>query len=250
MPRMRTLKPGFFSNDVLAEVTPLGRLLFQGLWCLADREGRLEDRPRRIKAEIIPYDDADVPALLDDLARLGFLIRYESDGQRFIQVTNFAKHQNPHIKEPASIIPAPSEHSASTVPAPDEPCMYESWDPVTDTDTPLPPSGAAEKDPDPSGPSTARRSQPKPKPKPKHEPITDQDIEDLVEKHASAFGSRQAVRDEIENALNHQARLKNFKERLYVDNWLRRSLEQRGGSLRLVHSQPARKVIDRTGTEN
>jgi len=34
----------------------LARLLYPGLWMLADREGRLEDRPLRIKAEILPYD--------------------------------------------------------------------------------------------------------------------------------------------------------------------------------------------------
>src|SRR5215831_17520559 len=39
MPRTRALKPGFFQNDVLADVEPLGRLLFAGLWTLADRAG-------------------------------------------------------------------------------------------------------------------------------------------------------------------------------------------------------------------
>ena len=37
--RARNLKPGFFKNETLAEIEPLGRLLFQGLWCMADREG-------------------------------------------------------------------------------------------------------------------------------------------------------------------------------------------------------------------
>lgn len=112
---MRTLKPSFFSNDQLAEVHPLGRLLFQGLWCMADREGRLEDRPKRIKAEVLPYDACNIERLLDDLQARGFILRYEVDGDRFIQVVNFAKHQNPHVKEPPSTIPAPDEHGASPV---------------------------------------------------------------------------------------------------------------------------------------
>jgi hypothetical protein len=119
MPRMRTLKPGFFSNDLLAEVPPLGRLLFQGLWCLADREGRLEDRPKRIKAEILPYDACNLESLLKALEQRGFITRYTSGGVRYIQVSNFSKHQNPHQKEPPSTIPAPEEHSASTVLSPD-----------------------------------------------------------------------------------------------------------------------------------
>ena len=48
MARARILKPGFFANELLAEIHPYGRLLFAGLWTLADREGRLEDRPKRI----------------------------------------------------------------------------------------------------------------------------------------------------------------------------------------------------------
>lgn len=115
MARARNIKPSFFTNDSLAEVDPLGRLLFQGLWCHADREGRLEDRPRKLKAEILPYDNCDVEGLLADLDRHGFISRYEVDGRRFIQVVNFAKHQNPHIKEAASEIPAQGEHGASTV---------------------------------------------------------------------------------------------------------------------------------------
>ena len=50
MARARNIKPGFFANENLAECDPLARLLFAGLWCLADREGRLEDRPKRIAA--------------------------------------------------------------------------------------------------------------------------------------------------------------------------------------------------------
>lgn len=114
MARARNIKPSFFANDDLADINPLGRLLFIGLWTLADREGRLEDRPRRIKAEVLPYDGCDVDELLQDLNKYGFILRYEVDGERFIQVLNFAKHQNPHVKESASHIPAPGQHSAST----------------------------------------------------------------------------------------------------------------------------------------
>lgn len=114
MPRARNIKPGFFTNDLLAETGPLGMLLFEGLWCMADREGRLEDRPRRLKAELLPYFDADVDALLDELASRGFVVRYERDGARYLQVVNFGKHQSPHVKEAPSTIPAPDEHGAST----------------------------------------------------------------------------------------------------------------------------------------
>jgi hypothetical protein len=121
MARARNLKPSFFTNDILAEVPALGRLLFQGLWCVADREGRLADRPRKLKAEILPYDDCDIESMLCMLAERGFIQRYQVNGERFIQVVNFTKHQNPHVKESASSIPAPDKHSASTVQDPEIP---------------------------------------------------------------------------------------------------------------------------------
>lgn len=124
MARARNIKPGFFTNDVLAEVDPLGRILFQGLWCHADREGRLECRPRKLKAEILPYDECDIDDLLSQLESRGFISVYSVENSQYIQVVNFSKHQNPHIKEGASSIPAPNgtvqastENSTSTVQA-------------------------------------------------------------------------------------------------------------------------------------
>lgn len=107
MARARNIKPGFFTNDVLAECSALARILFQGLWCHADREGRLEDRPRKLKAEILPYDECNTEELLCQLESRGFIVRYSHGAERFIQVVNFCKHQNPHVKEQESTIPAP-----------------------------------------------------------------------------------------------------------------------------------------------
>jgi len=113
--RARNIKPGFFKNDLLAECDPLARILFAGLWCEADREGRLEDRPKRLKGEYLCYDNCDVDDLLDQLATRGFIVRYSVGERKYIQVLEFKKHQNPHVKESASTIPAPGEHSASPV---------------------------------------------------------------------------------------------------------------------------------------
>ena len=107
MPRARNIKPAFFANEDLAEIDPIGRLLFIGLWTLADRDGRLEDRPKRIKGELFPYDNCDINALLDDLQKYGFILRYGVDGGKYIQIVNFSKHQNPHPKEPSKDFPMP-----------------------------------------------------------------------------------------------------------------------------------------------
>ena len=121
MARIRSLKPSFFLNEELAKLTPLHRLLFQGLWVIADRKGRLHDKPGTIKVQTLPFDNCDVDSMLNDLA-MGddpFITRYQVDCKRYIQVVSFLRHQNPHHKEADSDIPANSGAKTSNpVPAP------------------------------------------------------------------------------------------------------------------------------------
>lgn len=93
MARIRTIKPGFFKDEDLAELSMSTRLLFIGLWCLADKEGRLQDRPKRIKAELFPYDNIEIDQQLSRLQSAGFIIRYEVGEMKVVQIINFLKHQ-------------------------------------------------------------------------------------------------------------------------------------------------------------
>lgn len=105
MARARNIKPGLFSNELLVELPAFDRLAFIGLWCLADREGRLEDRVKRIKIELFPCDDYDVEEGLSRLAAAGFISRYQVSGFSVIEITNFQKHQSPHGTEKDSALP-------------------------------------------------------------------------------------------------------------------------------------------------
>lgn len=117
MARARNIKPGFYRDAALVELPIEARLLFPGLWMLADRAGRLEDKPKQIKMEIYPADCFDVDVLLNQLQDAGLIVRYVANGIKYIQVVNFDKHQNPHRDEKPSIIPAPELHGANTVQA-------------------------------------------------------------------------------------------------------------------------------------
>lgn len=106
MPRSRSIKPGTFDNELLGEADPIYTLLFIGLWTLADREGRLEDRPKRIGKNLMGYRDTpEITGLLDTLMQMGFIDRYTVDGIAIIQIVNFSKHQNPHRNEKESELP-------------------------------------------------------------------------------------------------------------------------------------------------
>lgn len=105
MARSRNIKPGLFTNEVIAELPAFDRLLFIGLWCLADREGRLEDRPKRIKMELFPCDSYDVAVGLSSLAEHQFIERYQVGDLSVVEILNFQKHQRPHGTEKDSILP-------------------------------------------------------------------------------------------------------------------------------------------------
>jgi hypothetical protein len=124
MARSRILRPGIFLNEDLWELGPYAHILFTGLWTLADRYGRLEDRPRRIQAQIFPYgfnvtfpqdtdripkvlNDSETEVLLAGLASKGFIHRYSSGSAHYIQIVNWTKHQKPHSSEDPSEIPPP-----------------------------------------------------------------------------------------------------------------------------------------------
>lgn len=110
MARARNIKPGFFKNEILGVADPLYSLLFEGLWVLADRAGKLEDRPLRIKGEVFPYREGlNMEVMLDWLQVNGFIRRYQVGSKKYILVLEFVKHQNPHKNETESEIPDPEE---------------------------------------------------------------------------------------------------------------------------------------------
>lgn len=106
MPRARLIKPGFFTNEDVVLLPPETQLLFIGLWTLADKEGRLEDRPLRIKMQIFPAANYDVNGMLTQLHDAKLIIRYVVEGSSYIVIPKFTDHQHPHPNEAPSVIPA------------------------------------------------------------------------------------------------------------------------------------------------
>jgi hypothetical protein len=115
MARTRSIKPSFFKNEYLAECEPMARLLFVGLWTLADSQGRMEFRPLRIKAELFPYDNCDILGLLKQLADRGFVRAYESGDVKVLEIPTFGEHQRCHPDERDEGLPPPDESSETIV---------------------------------------------------------------------------------------------------------------------------------------
>ena len=110
MARIRTIKPDFWSDEKIVELTPWARLLFIGLWNFSDDEGRMPFSPKKIKMLVFPGDDVDVPSCLDELSREELIRVYEREGGHYLAIRNFAKHQKIDKRAP-SRIPDPPDHS-------------------------------------------------------------------------------------------------------------------------------------------
>lgn len=106
MARIRYINPEFFTDDRLAELPPLYRIFFAGMWCYADREGRLDDKPKQLKVKILPYDNVDIDIVLKSLEDTRLINRYQVDNCKYIQIINFLKYQRPHHTEKPSSIPS------------------------------------------------------------------------------------------------------------------------------------------------
>lgn len=109
MARIRTIKPEFWQDERLGALPIPVRLLFIGLWNLADDDGRLRGNPRLIKGQVFPYDsdqEVAVPAGLDHLEKAGRIRRYVHCGESFVWIPKFRDHQR--IDKPkASVLPPP-----------------------------------------------------------------------------------------------------------------------------------------------
>lgn len=111
MARSRQVRPEFFTDVKLSKVSRDARLFFVGLWVEADDEGRLIDSPKMLAGSIFPHDDdvtvrkADV--WLNQLIALGVLQRYEVDGDKYLFLTNFSRHQKVPHASPSKLPPPP-----------------------------------------------------------------------------------------------------------------------------------------------
>ena len=111
MAKIRSIKPEFFTSEDVSALPLRARLTWIGLWTHCDDHGRAKDNVKLIKAAIWPLDDVSLRDVEEDLAQLaagGRIIRYEVDGHRYLQVTNW-HHQ--YIAKPSKAkAPPPPDH--------------------------------------------------------------------------------------------------------------------------------------------
>lgn len=107
MSRIRSLHPGFFTDERLVSTSMEARLLFLGLGVEADDKGIFEWKPITLKMRLFPADNIDITSKLSELEDIGVLCSYEIAGRKYGAIRNFRRHQRP--KTPNNIHPITPE---------------------------------------------------------------------------------------------------------------------------------------------
>lgn len=105
--RSRIVRPELFYNEFLGQEDPLATVLFVGLWCVADREGRFEWREQKLRAKIFPYREVDMSRLMQTLVNGEFVARYQHGQDAYGVILNFRRYQSINKNEALSSIPKP-----------------------------------------------------------------------------------------------------------------------------------------------
>jgi hypothetical protein len=93
MARIRSIKPDFWTDEKIVELSAFARLLFIGLWNFADDDGRMVYSPKKIKMQVFPADNLDISELFEEIRRESLISVYVVDGVEYLQIKNFALHQ-------------------------------------------------------------------------------------------------------------------------------------------------------------
>lgn len=95
MARIRTIKPGFWTDSKVVALSPFARLLFVGMWNFAECDmGHLSDDAAAIKRQVLPDDEVDAVALLEEIVESGMVARVQTlSGRRYLHVVHLGDHQ-------------------------------------------------------------------------------------------------------------------------------------------------------------
>lgn len=106
MARIRTIKPEFWRDEVLASISAEAALLAIGLLNHCDDEGYFNANPKLVESDVFPLRELskNITELLRELSCIGYVDVFSgSDGKTYGKVSNFEKHQVINKKTPSKI---------------------------------------------------------------------------------------------------------------------------------------------------
>lgn len=119
MLRIRQIKPEFWGDTRLRPRAALVRLTYLCLWSMADDEGRLEGDADTVWRFGFAHESSrEIRKALEMLAAMGRIAIYAVNGNPYIAVHRFGKHQRPSHKLPSKL-PVPPEVSGELQKSPE-----------------------------------------------------------------------------------------------------------------------------------
>ena len=106
MARIRTIKPEFWQDDDLAEVSETALLFAIGLLNHADDDGYFKANPKLIESVVFPLREPSVTTTvaIQELSSIGYITLYHGkDGKQYGKVNGFKNHQRINKPTPSKI---------------------------------------------------------------------------------------------------------------------------------------------------
>lgn len=97
MASFRHIDPAMRRSKSISQLSYRQRDLWMGLILTADDQGRRESDEALIRSDVWPYEDINLSEITMDLLRLQqdkFILLYEADGKKLLQILNWHKYQS------------------------------------------------------------------------------------------------------------------------------------------------------------
>jgi hypothetical protein len=203
MARIRSVHPKLLTDEAWVALTDKAKWFLIGLWMECDDAGNFEWKPLTLKMRIMPADNGDVLAILQELLAADFIHPYEANGKRYGHARNFTRFQKPRRPH----VTCPACPSAEVIPDNDgnDDAVGEGED--------IGGEGDGEEPPKPNKPSKRVRSL--------DDVVVDEEAAEIVKgKGVDAFAELPRYRD------HYRSRGKVLKDyRAGFHNWLRKAID-------------------------
>lgn len=112
MSRIRSVKPEWLDDELLALATADARVLSVALMLLADDYGNGRANATMLAGRVFPGKVLEtLEKALEELATIRYVLLYEVDGQRYFSIRNWSKHQK--VDKPGKpMVPGPGSQGA------------------------------------------------------------------------------------------------------------------------------------------
>ena len=106
----RIIKESICTSENIDQLSPIQEIAFYRLMVNCDDFGRMDARPRLLKARLFPLkdmDETDIIAIMQALEKAELIVMYLVDGKPYLQMKTWERHQQ--VRNQKSKFPSPDE---------------------------------------------------------------------------------------------------------------------------------------------